>query len=157
MFNPETASGRSVASVRELSAAAARVHVDASVFEVRSANDIEAAIGGLAEHPRGGLLVTQDVFNANNRASIIAAAARHRVPAVYPFRFYATEGGLLSYGVDVFEGVRQAVSYVDRILKGDKPGELPVQQPVRFELVINPKTAKALGLTLPPSMLARAD
>ena len=145
IFNPESASGRSAASLRELSAAAAQVNVEARAVEVRAAGDIDGAIANLAG-ARGALLVSQDVFNATNRTIIISAAARHRVPAVFPFRFYAAEGGLVSYGVDVFEGIRQAASYVDRILKGAKPGDLPVQQPTKFELLINLKAAKALGL-----------
>ena len=145
MFNPESAAGRSAASLREFSTAAAQINVEANALEVRAASDIENAVASLGQAARGALLVTQDIFNATNRAAIIAAAARHRVPAIFPFRFCVAEGGLLSYGVDVFEGIRKAASYLDRILKGDKPGDLPVQQPLKFELVINLKTAKALG------------
>ena len=98
-----------------------------------------------------------DNFINANRELVVSMAEKYRLPAVYPFRFFVTSGGLLSYGVDVIDMYRGAASYVDRILKGAKAGDLPVQQPIRFELVINMKTAKALGLTVPPSLLARAD
>src|SRR5262249_39909771 len=98
-----------------------------------------------------------DLFTATNRESIIALAAQYRLPAVYPFRYFAADGGLMSYGTEVLETYRQAASYVDRILKGEKPSDLPVKQPTKFELVINLKTAKALGLNMPPTLLARAD
>jgi putative ABC transport system substrate-binding protein len=157
MFNPDSSAARGAASLRELLAAATHFKIHAAALEVRSPDDIAGFIAGLGEGARGALLVTQDVFNANNRGTIIAAAAQHRVPAVFPFRFYVVEGGLISYGVDVFEGIRQAVSYLDRILKGAKPGDLPVQQPLKFELVINLKTAKALGLVVSPTLLTRAN
>ena len=102
-------------------------------------------------------MVLPDISATNHRDLIIALAARHRLPAVYPFRFFATNGGLISYGSDVADVYRRAASYVDRILKGDKPSALPVQFPTKFELVINLKTAKALGLTVPPTLLTRAD
>ena len=98
-----------------------------------------------------------DVTTTTHRALIIARAARHRLPAVYPFRYFATEGGLASYGIDTIDVYRQAAVYIDRILRGEKPGELPVQGPVKFELAINLKTAKALGLELPAMLLGRAD
>ena len=102
-------------------------------------------------------MVLPDVSTLNNRDLIIALAARHRLPAVYPIRYFAASGGLFSYGSDLADIFRRAASYVDRILKGVNPGDLPVQAPSKFELVINLKTAKALGLTVPPLMLARAD
>ena len=98
-----------------------------------------------------------DLFITSHRETIIGLAARHRLPAVYPFRYFAESGGLISDGVDTVDLFRRSASYVDRILKGANPGELPVQQPTKFELVINLKTAKALGITVPPSLLARAD
>ena len=105
----------------------------------------------------GGLMVLPDVSTTNYRDLIIALAARHRLPAVYPFRYFAASGGLMSYGSDLADVYRRAASYVDRILKGAAPGELPVQAPSKFELVINLKTANALGLTVPPLWLGRAD
>jgi putative ABC transport system substrate-binding protein len=101
--------------------------------------------------------VLPDLFTATNRQSIVAIAARHRLPAVYPFRYFVAGGGLMSYGIEMLETYRQAASYVDRILKGAKPADLPVQQPTKYETVINLKTARALGLDVPPTLLARAD
>ena len=114
-------------------------------------------IGGLAREPNGGLMVLPDVSTINHRGLIVALAALHRLPAVYPFRLFATSGGLLSYRTDVSDVFRRAASYVDRILKGADPGQLPVQAPVKYELVINLKTAKALGLEVPATLIARAD
>jgi putative ABC transport system substrate-binding protein len=101
--------------------------------------------------------VLPDLFTATNRRSIIALAARHRLPAVYPFRYFVTSGGLMSYGTEVLDTYRQAASYIDRILKGERPSDLPVQQPTKFELVINLKAAKALGLTVANTLLVAAD
>ena len=115
------------------------------------------AIADLAREPGGGLIVPPDNFSYVHRTLIFALAARHRVPAVYPFRFMAREGGLVSYGVDLGETFPRAAEYIDRILKGTKPADLPVQAPTKFELAINLKTAKALGLEVPPTLLARAD
>jgi|SRR5262249_52440374 putative tryptophan/tyrosine transport system substrate-binding protein len=103
------------------------------------------------------VLVLPDLFTATNRQSIIALAARDRLPAVYPFRYFVSNGGLISYGIEMLETYRQAAFYVDRILKGEKPADLSVQAPTKFELVINLATAKALGLEVPPTLLARAD
>ena len=102
-------------------------------------------------------MVLPDISMTNYRKAIIALAARHRVPAVYPFRYFAASGGLMSYGTDVAEVFWRAAAYVDRILKGERPGDLPVQAPTKYELVVNLKTAKALGLTVPPTLLALAD
>src|SRR5204863_2420918 len=110
-----------------------------------------------AREPNGGLVVAQSNVNSTHRERIIALAARHKLPAVYFYRYYVTEGGLASYGVDLNEGYRRAASYVDRILKGEKAGDLPVQFPTKYELVINRKTARALGLELPVFLLARTD
>ena len=123
----------------------------------RDVGEIEHAIEALARYGKGGLMVLPDISATNHRDLIIALAARHRLPAVYPFRYFAANGGLVSYGSDVADGYRRAASYVDRILKGEKPSALPVQAPTKFELVINLRTAKALGLTVPISMQQLAD
>jgi putative ABC transport system substrate-binding protein len=124
---------------------------------VRDGRELAGEIEAFAREPDGGLMVLPDVSTGNNRDMIIALAARHRLPAVYPFRFFAASGGLFSYGSDVADLFRRAASYVDRILKGAKPGDLPVQAPTKIELVINLKTARALGLDIPATVLARAD
>jgi putative ABC transport system substrate-binding protein len=123
----------------------------------RSAAELERAVDAFARMPTGGLLVLPDVTNLIHRDQIIALAARHRLPAVYPYRYYAASGGLLSYGSEQADLFRRAASYVDRILKGTSPGDLPVQAPTKYELVINLRTAKALGLEIPATLLARAD
>jgi ABC-type uncharacterized transport system substrate-binding protein len=112
---------------------------------------------GDARMPMGGLIVTADPAAIVHREAIITLAARHRLPAIYPYRFFVTSGGLISYGLDNIEQYRLAAGYVDRILKGEKPADLPVQAPTKYELVINLKTAKALGLEVPPTLLARTD
>ena len=124
---------------------------------VRNAGDIERVLTAFARESNGGLIVTPSPLTATRRDLIIAAAARLSLPAIYSFRFYANSGGLVSYGINQLELVREAASYVDRILRGANPGELPVQLPTKYEFVINLKTAKALGLTIPQSVLARAD
>ena len=123
---------------------------------VHSVSDIETAIIALGGEPGGGLVVIGDLFTVAHRAPLISSAARNNVPAVYVGPFYAREGGLLSYGVDQGDILRRAATYVDRILRGEKPGDLPVQLPTKFEMVVNRKTATALGLTIPPSILLRA-
>jgi putative tryptophan/tyrosine transport system substrate-binding protein len=124
---------------------------------VRDRAEIEAAIAAFAQGPDGGLIVTGNALAVVHRSLIISLAAKHRLPAVYPFRFFVTDGGLVSYGPDTVDPYRRAAHYVDRILKGEKPGDLPVQQPTKYELVINMKTARSLGITVPPTLLARAD
>jgi putative ABC transport system substrate-binding protein len=119
--------------------------------------EIERIIETAARAPKGGMMVLGGSFVSVHRDLIIALAARHRLPAVYPFPFYTTGGGLMSYGPDLVDQYRQAAGYVDRILKGEKVGDLPVQQSTKVELFINLKTAKALGLTVPASLLAIAD
>ena len=131
--------------------------VEVSPVNVRDAGEIERAITAFAHSPNGGLIVTGSALVGLHRHLIIALAARHRLPAVYIERFFVTAGGLISYGSDFLDQYRRAASYVDRILKGEKPADLPVQQPTKYELVINLKTAKALGLDIPPTLLARAD
>ena len=124
---------------------------------VRSAADIEPAIAALGREPGGGLIVMPDNFTTINRALVIAQAAEQRVPAIYSVRHFATDGGLIAYGADLLDLYRRTPFYVDRILKGATPAELPVQSPAKFELVINLKTAKALGLAVSPLMIARAN
>jgi putative tryptophan/tyrosine transport system substrate-binding protein len=119
--------------------------------------DIQRTIESFAAAPKGGLLVTADPTTSAHRNTIIALATQHRLPAVYPFRYFVTDGGLMCYEVDVKDLVRQATSYVDRILRGEKPAYLPVQAPTKYETILNLKTAKALGLTVPSSLLVRAD
>jgi len=124
---------------------------------VRDAAEIERAIDAFARDPNGGMIVTASGLAIVHRKLIISLAARHRLPAVYAQRFFVTEGGLTSYGHDTVDPYRRAASYVDRILKGEKPADMPVQAPTKFELVVNLKAAKAMGLTIPPAVLARAD
>jgi putative tryptophan/tyrosine transport system substrate-binding protein len=120
-------------------------------------DDLESAVASFAQEPGGALIVIPTALNAVQRNRIISSAARGGLPAIYAFRFYATDGGLMSYGIDTVDLFRRSASYVDRILKGEKPADLPVQAPTKFEMVINLKTAKALGLTVPPTLLATAD
>jgi putative ABC transport system substrate-binding protein len=128
-----------------------------AVTPVNDANEIERALEAFAGESNGGLLVMPDPLTITHRDLIVALAAQHRLPAAYPYRVFVASGGLLSYGTDRIDIYRRAAAYVDRVLKGAKAGDLPIQQPTKFELVINLKTAKALGLTIPPALLARAD
>ena len=137
--------------------AAPSVAVDVSPLNVRDAGQIERAVTAFALRSNSGLIIAASAIVSRNRNLIIALAARYRLPAVYNARFYVTGGGLVSYGPDKINSYRRAASYVDRILKGEKPADLPVQAPTKYELVINLKTAKALGLEAPSSLLARAD
>jgi putative tryptophan/tyrosine transport system substrate-binding protein len=125
--------------------------------DVRDAGEIERAVTAFARSSNGGLIVTSNALALVHRDLIIKLAAQHRLPAVYPFRFFIIAGGLASYGPDTIDPHRRAAGYVDRILKGEKPADLPVQAPTRYELVINLKTAQTLGLDVPPMLLARAD
>jgi putative ABC transport system substrate-binding protein len=143
--------------VRQAETAAASFTVEFSATPIRDASEIELTIDLFARQPNGGLIVLPSAFTAINRDRIIAAATHHLLPAVYAYRYFAVEGGLMSYGNDLPHSFWQAASYVDRILKGDKPGDLPVQAPTKFQMVINLKTANALGLTVPNSMLLLAD
>jgi putative ABC transport system substrate-binding protein len=124
---------------------------------VHRIDDLEPAVKSFTRDPNGGLVVLSDVFNVVNRKLIIGLAAQYRLPAIYFFRFFVTDGGLVSYGVDRGDSFRRAAAYVDRILRGAKPADLPVEGPTKFELVVNLRTAKALGLEVPPTLLARAD
>jgi putative ABC transport system substrate-binding protein len=131
--------------------------VELSVIDMRDAGEIDRALASFAHEPNGGLIVAVSATAVKFRDQIISLATRYRLPNVYAFPYYPTSGGLASYGPDPFDSYRRAAGYVDRILKGEKPSDLPVQVPTKYELVINLKAAKALGLTVPPSVLARAD
>jgi putative tryptophan/tyrosine transport system substrate-binding protein len=140
-----------------IEAAAAASATNAFAAPTHNGAEIEAAISALAREPAGGVIALPDVFTVTNRDLIISLAARYRLPAAYPFRFFVADGGLISYGVDLSDMQRRAATYVDRILKGAKPADLPVQLRTKFELTINLTTAKALGITVPLPLLGRAD
>jgi putative ABC transport system substrate-binding protein len=133
------------------------LNVEVSAIDVRDPGEIERGIMALARRPNGSLIMTAAAPTTINRGLIIALAAQHRLPAIYPNRIFVIDGGLISYGPEGADQWRRAAGYVDRILKGENPGDLPVQEPTKFELVINLKTAKALGLTIPETLLATAD
>ena len=157
LFNPATLAPLQL-FMPSIQAAASSFAVQVSAAPVHAKDDIEGVIAAQARNPGGGLIVMPDGFNLANRELIVALAARYSVPAIYfNATYFAQPGGLISYGPDFTEYFRQAAGYIDRILKGAKPADLPVEQPTKFELVINLKTAKALGLTIPPSLLQRAD
>ena len=154
LFNPNTAPLLYATAVETAAPLLSIKPFDAAVH---NADEMERVIEQFARDPDSALLVLPDLLTATNRQSIVELAARHRLPAVYPFRYFVASGGLMSYGIEMLETYRQAASYVDRILKGERPSDLPVQRPTKFEFVINLKTAKALGLDLPSTVLARAD
>jgi putative ABC transport system substrate-binding protein len=154
LFNPKTHTGQ-YWGVLEAAAAAAKVTF--SKAGVESVAALARAVEAMASRPGGGFLIMPDAFTMSHRAEIIALTERHRVPAIYPYRVFAASGGLISYGMDRSGVYRDAAIYADRILRGEKPADLPVQAPSKLELVINLKTAKALGLDVPPTLLARAD
>jgi putative ABC transport system substrate-binding protein len=154
LSNPATAPPFYMPSIQ---AAASSFAVEVVTAPVHTKDEIEGVIVGQAHNPGGGLIVMPDVFNDVNRELIIALAARSGIPAIYPRPVFAESGGLIAYGADLTEQFRQAAGYIDRILKGTNPGDLPIQQPTKFELVINVKTAKALGLSIPQAMLLLAD
>jgi putative tryptophan/tyrosine transport system substrate-binding protein len=156
LYNPPTAPFAGY-YLRPFEAAGPALAVRTSAAAVHSDADIEHAITALAREPGGAFVVLPDTFTGIHRDQIVSLAALYRLPAVYPFRWFADIGGLLTYGIDSDAMFRRSAAYVDRILKGAKPADLPVQAPTKFELVINLKTAKALGLTIPPSLLQRAD
>ena len=156
MYNPQTAP-YSTSFLRSFEAAAAAFRLQSIDAPVRSVAEIEAAMAHLGQAGRSGLVVQVDSFTTNFREQIIAAAARHKVAAIYPVKPFVRSGGLAYYGIDPSYMYRDAATYVDRILKGAKPSELPTQAPTRFELIINLKTASALGIEVPPILLARAD
>src|SRR5262249_7034793 len=153
--DPATSTGTAQFGV--IQAAASAFRVDVVPVNVGAVDDIEGGVTNFAERPNGGLIATTTLSVFGHRKRIIDLADRHRLPAVYPGPLFAKDGGLVSYGADVLDQYRRAADYVDRILKGEKPGDLPVQAPTKYNLVINLKTAKALGLEVPPSLLARAD
>jgi ABC-type uncharacterized transport system substrate-binding protein len=157
MFNPETAPYVTSYYQGPFEAAAPLFGAQPSVSPVHNDLEVESAIAALGREPGGGLIVMPDSFNIVHRERIIALAARHKLPVIYPYRYAIREGGLISYGVDQVDLFRRTAAYVDRILRGTKPAELPVQAPVKFELAINLKTAKALGLTVPLTLQASAD
>jgi len=155
MFNPDAAPVSTY--MPSVETAARSLKVDAITAPVHSDVEIETAITALGREPGSGLVVIPNIFTTVHRAPIILAAARNNVPAVYWQSVFARDGGLLSYGIDQMDSYRRAASYVDRILRGAKPGDLPVQYPTKFEMAVNLKTARALGLTVPSSILLRAD
>ena len=155
MFNPDTAPVSTY--MPSFETAARSLKVAPIIAPVRSDIEIDTAIIALGREPGGGLVVMPDTFTVVHRASIISAAAQNNIPTVYQFSTFARDGGLLSYGPDLVDNFRRAATYVDRILRGAKPAELPVELPIKFEMVVNLKTAKALGLTVPQSILLRAD
>jgi ABC-type uncharacterized transport system substrate-binding protein len=157
IFNPDTAPGHGKYYMPDFEAAARSLDITPIAAPVHSLEELEAAITSLGREPGGSFIAMADFFLLNHRAAMIALAARNNIPAVYPWREVPTAGGLLSYGPDLEDIVRRAAPYVDRILRGANPAELPVQVPVKFETVVNVKTAKALGLEVPASILLRAD
>jgi putative tryptophan/tyrosine transport system substrate-binding protein len=157
LVNPDTQPDRGAMLLDPFEAAARSLGVSAKTGEVRDLEDIEAAMAGLAAEPRGGVVVIPDAFFASHSGRIVALAERFQLPAIYPYGYYVAQGGLLSYGVNNVGLFRQAAPYIDRLLRGATPADLPVHQPTRFELVVNLKTAKALGLSLPADFVLRAD
>jgi len=157
MVNPDTAILHGTLYSNAFASASGELSVEPVTMKVHSPTDIEAAIQSLGKQPKGGLIVAPDTFSETYGELIISLAARYGVPTIYAIPRFARKGGLISYGPDVLDTVRRAASYVARILRGDKPAELPVQTPVKFNLLINTKTAKAIGLDIPPTLLAQAD
>jgi putative tryptophan/tyrosine transport system substrate-binding protein len=157
LFNPATAPGRGSTYLQSVEAAAESLGIESVLARVSRAAEIEDAISTLSSRPGSALIVMPDVFMTNHRDLITALATRHMLPAIYPFKYFAEGGGLISYGIDLSDIFRRAAGYVDRILRGATPSSLPIQHPDKFELVINLKTARALGLDVPRILLARAD
>ena len=157
LFNPETAALRGAVFLDPFLAAGRTLGVATSPAEVRSPPEIDAALASLAASPGGGFVAVPDPFLAGNSDRIVEQAAKLRLPAVYPYRYYAAKGGLISYGVDNVELFRQSADYVDRLLRGATPADLPIQQPTHFRMIVNLKAARGLDLTLPPTLVAEAD
>ena len=156
VFNPQTAPYYP-AFLRDFEGAAATRAAELSATPVRDEAEIQAAASAFAREPGGGLIAAPDPFINTRRALVIALAERHRLPVIYGVQYFVREGGLISYGPDTLDMVRRSASYVDRVLRGERPGELPVQAPTKYELLVNLKTAKALGLTVPLALRVRAD
>jgi putative tryptophan/tyrosine transport system substrate-binding protein len=157
IWNPKAASKFGPIVVKEVEGSTRALGVRLDVFEVRAISDIDRAFSAIKASGAGGLIVTPDPLFFSTRARFVELAAQSKVPAIYFFRDFVDDGGLMAYGPSLADSYRRGALYVDKILKGAKPGDLPVEQPTKFELVINLKTAKALGLTIPPSLLLRAD
>jgi putative tryptophan/tyrosine transport system substrate-binding protein len=157
MFNPDTAPYVKLFFLPSLEKGARLFKVEATVTPVHSDSEIETVITSLRSEPGGGLIVMPDTFTDVHRALIISLAAQNNIPAVYSYTYFPKDGGLLSYGPVVEDIFRRSASYVDRVLRGEKPADLPVQLPIKFVTVLNTKTAKALGLAIPQSILLRAD
>jgi putative tryptophan/tyrosine transport system substrate-binding protein len=154
---PSIGSGIGQFAAIQTMASASSAGVELSVVDPTDTSGIERALAAFAREPNGGVILTASTSTAVHRNSIISLANKYRLPAVYAFRYFVVDGGLASYGPDTIDGYKRAAAYVDRILKGEKPADLPVQAPTKYELVINLRTAKAIGLNLPPALLARAD
>ena len=157
LYNPETAPGAGLYFEKSFSSAAHSLAIEVSSAAVHSPSEIAEMLATLGNKSGYGLIVTPDTFTTVNREQIVGLAAEHRLPAIYPWRYFATAGGLLVYGVNQLELFRLAATYVDRILRGEKPSDLAIQAPTRFELIINMKAAKALGITISPTLLSRAE
>jgi putative ABC transport system substrate-binding protein len=157
LFNPETAPGGGSIFLDPIEKVAPAFALNWLAASARNADEIETIMGALGRHGATGLLVTPDIFTTAHREHIVTLAARYRLPSVYAYRYFVTDGGLMSYGMDPADQCKQAAGYINRILKGATAGELPIQAPTRFDLVINLKTAKALGLEVPQMLLALAD
>ena len=156
LFDPDDAP-QAPAFLRSVEAASRVLGMETAPAPVRSDFEIEPVVESLGRNGDGALIVLPDGFNSFHRQAIIRAAESHRVPAIYPYREFADDGGLMVYTVDVADQTRSAAAYADRILRGANPAELPVQEPTKYQLIINLKTAKALGITFPPTLLVRAD
>ena len=155
IYNPKTTPYAGY--LKSIEASASSLGVELIASGVAEATEIKQVIEVTNAASKGGLIILPDFFTSANHQLIISLAAQHRVPAIYPYRYFTVDGGLMSYGVNTAEEFRRAATYVDRILRGANPGELPVQAPNKFEFVVNSKTAKALGLEIPPTLLALAD
>jgi putative tryptophan/tyrosine transport system substrate-binding protein len=157
LFNPQAAAGGGSYFLHAVDTAVSTLKVQAEMALVHDGDEIEASFAALARESGAGAVLLPDIFTAAHYEMVVALAARYHVPTVYPYRFMVERGGLISYGVDIENLFERAATYVDRILKGENPADLPVQAPTKFELVINQKTAKTLGLTVPYTLLVNAE